>query len=211
MDIVGVVGDVKYSGLSAPPEATFYLNLRQNPIRQRYIVLRSAADAAVMAPSIRAAVAAVDDTLAVAWVRTVDELMTASVESPRFRTVLVGTFAALGLLLAAIGIYGVMTHAVSERTHELGVRIALGADCAAVMRLVLGEAALLAAAGVAIGLAGAVAATRLMRSLLFGVTSTDPATFATVAAVLVGTALAASYIPTRRAARVDPMVALRYE
>jgi predicted permease len=211
MDIVGVVGDVKYSGLDAPPEPTFYLNIRQNPSRQRYIVLRSASDAAVIAPSIRAAVAAADGTLAVAWVRTIDELMTASVASPRFRTVLVGAFAALGLLLAAIGIYGVMTHAVSERTHELGVRIALGADRWAVMRLVLGEAALLAAAGVAIGVVGAVAATRLMRSLLFGVTSTDPATFAIVAAVLVGTALAASYIPTRRAARVDPMVALRYE
>jgi putative ABC transport system permease protein len=211
MDIVGVVGDVKYSGLDALPEATFYLNLRQNPSSQRYVVLRTASDPSSVGRAARAAIASLDTTIAASRMWTIDELMTASVAPPRFRTLLVGIFAALGLLLAAVGIYGVMAYAVSERTHELGVRIALGADRSALMRLVLGEAALLAAAGVGIGLAGAMVATRLMRSMLFGVTSTDPVTFITVAGVLVVSALAASYVPTYRATRVDPMVALRYE
>ena len=140
-----------------------------------------------------------------------DEVMTASVAPPKFRTALVAIFALVGLLLAAIGIYGVMAYAVTERTHELGVRIALGADRGDVIRLVLGEAIVLAAAGVAAGLAGAFATTRLIQRLLFGVTTTDAMTFAGISALLFVTALAASYIPTRRALRVDPMIALRYE
>ena len=140
-----------------------------------------------------------------------DELMTASVAPPRFRTVLVTIFALVGLLLAAIGIYGVMAYAVAERTHELGVRIALGAERRDVVRLVLGEAIVLAAAGVAVGVAGALATTRLIQSLLFGVTTTDATTFAGISVLLFATAIVASWIPTRRALRVDPMVALRYE
>jgi putative ABC transport system permease protein len=140
-----------------------------------------------------------------------DELMAASVAAPRFRTALVSVFAVVGLLLAAIGIYGVMAYAVAERTHELGVRVALGATSLDVMRLVLVEALALAAAGLAIGLLAAFAATRLITTLLFGVAPTDPATFGSIAAVLVGTALVASYLPARRATRVDPMAALRRE
>jgi putative ABC transport system permease protein len=140
-----------------------------------------------------------------------DDVVTTSVAPPRFRTVLVSIFALVGLLLAAIGIYGVMAYAVAERTHELGVRIALGAERRDVVRLVLGEALVLAAAGIAAGVAGALAATRLIQSLLFGVTTTDAATFAGIGALLFATALVASWIPTRRALRVDPMVALRYE
>ena len=120
-------------------------------------------------------------------------------------------FAIVGLTLASIGIYGVMAYAVAERTHEIGIRMALGADRADVLRMVLGEATRLAAAGVAIGLAGAAATTQLIRSLLFGVTPSDVPTFAGIAALLVATAFVASYIPARRATRVDPMVALRYE
>jgi len=137
--------------------------------------------------------------------------MTEAVAPPRFRTILVTLFAVVGLLLAAIGIYGVMAYAVTERTHELGVRIALGADRGSVLRIVLGEAAWLAACGVGLGVAGAVAATRLIQTLLFGVTPTDALTFAAIAMLLTATALVASYIPARRATRVDPMVALRYE
>ncbi len=137
--------------------------------------------------------------------------MTKSVAPSRFRTTLVGIFAAIGLLLAAIGIYGVMAYAVSERTHEIGVRAALGADRCHLLRLVLGEAAGLAAAGIAAGLAGSLLTTRLIRALLFHVEPTDPATFAAISVLLALTALVASYVPARRAMRADPMIALRYE
>jgi len=137
--------------------------------------------------------------------------MADSVASPRFRTMLVAIFAAVGLLLAAIGIYGVMSYAVTQRTHEIGVRAALGADRGDVLRLVLGETLALAAAGVAIGIGGAMATTRLIRALLFRIEPTDPVTFVAISAVLVAAAFAASYLPARRATRVDPMVALRCE
>jgi len=133
------------------------------------------------------------------------------VAPPRFRTTLVGIFAAIGLVLAAIGIYGVMAYAVTERTHEIGVRAALGADPGDLLRLVLGEALVLASCGVAAGLAGAFVTTRMIRALLFHVEPTDPLTFAGVSMLLVATALLASYVPARRALRVDPMIALRYE
>src|SRR5262245_7022252 len=141
--------------------------------------------------------------------RTMDEFMTESVAPPRFRTLLVTLFAIVGVLLAAIGIYGVMAYAVAERTHELGVRIALGADRASVLRLVLGESMVLAAIGIAFGLAGALASARLIQSLLFSVTSTDALTFAATSTLLAVTALVASYVPARRAMGVDPMIALR--
>ena len=137
--------------------------------------------------------------------------MTLSVAAPKFRTTLVSVFALVGLLLAAIGIYGVMAFAVAERTHELGLRVALGATAGDVLRLVLGEAVALAAAGLAIGLGGAFATTRLMGALLFGVAPTDLTTFASMALAIVATALVASSVPARRAMRVDPMVSLRYE
>jgi putative ABC transport system permease protein len=211
MEIVGVVGDIKYSGLEAAPEPTYYMPYRQNPWNGQFVVVRTTSDPAALASAAREAVAALDKDIPVARLRTMDDVMTASVAPPKFRTVLVAIFALVGLLLAAIGIYGVMAHAVTERTHELGVRIALGAARGDVVRLVLGEATALAAAGVAAGLAGAFAMTRLMQSLLFGVTTTDATTFAGISALLFATAVAASYIPTRRATRVDPMVALRYE
>jgi putative ABC transport system permease protein len=211
MDIVGVVGDIKYSGLDAPPEPTYYLPYRQNPWHGQFVVVRTTSDPAALGSAARAAVAALDKDIPVAKLRTMDEVMTASVAPPKFRTVLVTIFALVGLLLAAVGIYGVMAYAVTERTHELGVRIALGADRGDVIRLVLGEAIVLAAAGVAAGLAGAFATTRLIQRLLFGVTTTDAMTFAGISALLFVTALAASYVPTRRAVRVDPMIALRYE
>jgi putative ABC transport system permease protein len=173
--------------------------------------VRTAADAAAVGAAARQAVAALDKDVPLSNLRTMDELMTASVAPPKFRTVLVAMFAFVGLLLAAVGLYGVISYAVSERTHELGVRIALGADRGDVVRLVLTEAMLMAGAGILVGLAGAFATTRLMQSLLFGVASTDAATFAGISVLLLVTALVASYVPTRRATRVDPMVALRYE
>jgi putative ABC transport system permease protein len=211
MEIVGVVGDVKYSGLDAAAEPAFYLDYRQSPHTRRFVVLRAGSDPQALVSSIRAAVAAIDEDLPIGRFFTMDELLAASVAAPRFRTALVSVFAVVGLLLAAIGIYGVMAYAVAERTHELGLRVALGATSRDVMRLVLVEALALAAAGLAIGLLAAFAATRLITTLLFGVAPTDPATFASIAAVLLGTALVASYAPARRATRVDPMAALRCE
>jgi predicted permease len=211
MAIVGVVGDVKYSGLNAPPEPAFYLADRQQPFDRRFVIVRTAADPRSALTSIRAAVSALDRDVPVARLYTLDQLMNESVAAPRFRTALVTLFAILGLVLAAIGIYGVMAYTVSQRARELGLRVALGATTRDVMRLVLVEAFALAAAGVGLGVAGAVATTRLMAALLFGVTPTDPATFASIAALLMAVALAGSYVPARRATRVDPMATLRSE
>lgn len=211
MEIVGVVGDIKYSGLDAPPEPAYYLADRQQPVTRRFVMVRTAADPRSALNSIRSAVSAVDRDLPVSRLYTVDQLMNESVAAPRFRTMLVTLFAMLGLVLAAVGIYGVMAYTVSERTRELGVRVALGATRREVLRMVMTEAAALAAAGVGLGIAGAAATTRLMAALLFGVTPTDPSTFASIAAILMVIALAGSYVPARRATRVDPMAALRSE
>jgi ABC-type antimicrobial peptide transport system permease subunit len=144
-------------------------------------------------------------------VRTMDELLSGSVAVPRFRTVLLASFALLALLLAATGIYGMLSYAVARRTHEIGVRVALGAGRGQVLWFIMRQGATLALAGIAIGAVGSLLLTRLMTSLLFGVTATDPATFAGVSAILLLVALAACYLPARRAVRVDPMVAPRAE
>jgi putative ABC transport system permease protein len=211
MTIAGVVGDINYSGLDARPEPVVYLPFRQAPTNNQYVAIRTSTNPRSLERAVRAAVAELDRDLPLVNLRTMDELMTEAVAPPRFRTVLVSMFAVVGLLLAAIGIYGVMAYAVTERTHELGVRIALGADRGDVLRMVLGEAAWLAGGGVALGIAGALGATRLIQTLLFGVTATDVVTFTGIALLLASTALVASYLPARRATRVDPMVALRYQ
>jgi putative ABC transport system permease protein len=209
--IVGVVGDINYSGLDAPPEPVVYYPFRQASTNSQYVVVRTSMNPRSLEPVVKAIVAELDKDLPIVNLRTMDDLMTEAVAPPRFRTILVTMFAIVGLLLAAVGIYGVMAYTVTERTHELGVRIALGADRSDVLRIVLGEAAGLAACGVGLGLGGAVVATRLIQTLLFGVTPTDAVTFGAIALLLTMTALVASYIPARRATRVDPMVALRYE
>jgi putative ABC transport system permease protein len=211
MTIVGVVGDINYSGLDAPPEPTVYFPFLQASSTSQYVVLRTVSDPTRAAGSVRSIVAELDKDLPVSALSTMAEQMTESVAPSRFRTTLVGIFAAIGLLLAAIGIYGVMAYAVSERTHEIGVRAALGAERRHLLRLVLGEAVGLTAAGIAAGLAGSLLTTRLIRALLFHVEPTDPATFAAISVLLAVTALVASYVPARRAMRVDPMIALRYE
>jgi len=209
MTIVGVVGDVPYDGLDAAPEPAFYMPFRQNRASGQYVVVRTTVDPQSIASAVRSAVAALDPDLPISNLKTMETMIAESVGPPKFRTLLVALFAGVGLLLAAIGIYGVMAYAVSERTHELGVRVALGAARSDVLRLVLVEAAVLAGIGVALGIAGAFATTRLMSTLLFGVTPTDAMTFAAISAFLVATALLASYVPARRATRVDPMTALR--
>jgi ABC-type antimicrobial peptide transport system permease subunit len=144
-------------------------------------------------------------------VRTMDERLSSAVAEPRFQALLLGTFAALALLLAAVGIYGIVAQSVAERTREIGIRMALGANCARVLRQVMAEGMALALTGVALGLAGALAAGRMLSALLYGVTASDPLTYAGASLVLTGIAAAACYLPARRAARVDPVIALRWE
>lgn len=210
-EIVGVVRDVKHFGLDADTPPTMYFPMRQVPARAMNLIARTAGDPLSLAPSLRAQVWAGDHNLAIAGLGTMKDLVSASVVQQRFILLLLGCFAALALLLATVGIYGVMSYAVTQRTHEIGIRMALGARMADVLKLIVRNGIVLTLIGVAIGLTLAFALTRLMTSLLFGVTPTDAMTFAMVSAGLVLVALVACYIPARRATKVDPLIALRYE
>jgi putative ABC transport system permease protein len=213
--IVGVVGDVKYQGLDAKPEPTIYVPYFEKGwtawSREMFLVLRSTSNEAALMPTVRETVWSMDKQLPIASVRTMDALLADSIGQPRFRTVLLGLFAALSLILAAAGIYGVISYSVLQRTSEFGIRMALGADLSDVIRLVLARGAKLALLGVAIGAPAAFMLARFMSGLLFGIAPADPLTFASVTGLLLLVALSACYIPARRASRVDPMVALRYE
>jgi putative ABC transport system permease protein len=214
MTIVGVVGDVKHFGLNQPEEAAFYSPYFQSDQpwkRWMYLVVRSGADPASLAGQVKSEVWSVDKLLPVTKVSTMSEVMSASIAGQRFNLTLMSIFAVTALLLAAVGIYGVIAFSVTQRSHEIGVRIALGAQERDVLRLVVGQGLKLTLIGIGLGLAGAFAVTRLMQSLLFGVSATDPLTFVALAALLAAVALLASYVPARRATRVDPMVSLRYE
>ncbi|HEV2911858.1 MAG TPA: ABC transporter permease [Pyrinomonadaceae bacterium] len=212
MEIVGVVGDVKYEGLETKMQPAFYEPLLQAPWGQMYMVVQSStSDPLSLAPAIRREVAALNPDVPVAGINTMDQLLSRSVAQPRFRTLLVAIFSAMALLLAAIGIYGVMSYSVTQRTHEIGLRMALGAQRSDVLRMVVGQGMILTLVGIATGLVAAFLVTRFMESLLYGVTATDPVTFAAVSLVLSAVALLATFIPARRATRVDPMIALRNE
>jgi putative ABC transport system permease protein len=175
------------------------------------IVVRSSGDPLTMAAQVRREVAVLDPELAVSNVGSLSDLLSGSLAARRFILALLAGFALLALALATVGVYGVMAASVERRRGEIGLRMAVGAAAADVLRMVLGQAARLAAAGVALGLAAAFALTRVLRTLLFGVSATDAATFVGVALVLALVALAASYLPARRATKIDPLVALRYE
>jgi putative ABC transport system permease protein len=210
--IVGVVADVKNNGLAADRASAIYLPYEQLPlIGQIHLLLRCAADPTGLVEPVRQAVQGMDEGLPLGNIRTGDQLLTAAAGRPRFNTLLIALFAGVALLLAAVGIYGVISYSTAQRTHEIGVRLALGARPADVVRLVVGQGVRLASLGVGLGLAGALALTWLMKSLLFGVSATDPSTFAVITVLLAGVALLASYLPARRATRVDPMSALRSE
>jgi len=205
--VVGIVGNVHQFGLDAEPTFDAYFAGGWTP----FLVVRGAADPAAVTAAVIEAVHKVDSNLPIIHVRTMDNLISDSVSPRRFSSALVAIFAGLALLLAAIGIYGVMSYTVSRRTQEIGVRMALGAQLASVRQMILGQTLKLALMGVGLGLGGAFAIARFLTSMLFGVGIYDPATFLGVAALLIAVALAASYIPARRAMRVDPIVALRYE
>jgi putative ABC transport system permease protein len=209
--IVGVVGDTKLYGLSNPSRLEIYLPIRQEPPTDMYLVLRSAVDPASLTSSVRDAVATIDKDQPVFNVTTMQELVDASVSTPHLTLVLLGLFSGLALVLAAIGIYGLISYSVQQRTHEISIRMALGAQRSNVLRLVVGQGVKLASLGIVIGVATALGLMRLITSLLFGVSANDPFTFTAAALVLLFVAIAACYIPARRAIAVDPMNALRYE
>jgi len=210
LTVVGVVGDVREESLERRPRPTVYVSYRQRPQKTESfdVVLRTAVDPASVLPAARAIVRGLDPAVPPSF-DTFTRVFARSLAARRFNLVLVGIFASTALLLAVIGTYGVMAYAVARRTREVGVRMALGARAGDVLRLVLVQGVGAAAAGVALGIAGAAVLTRTMRSLLYGVTATDPVTFIAVALLLALVAVAASYIPARRATQVDPLIALR--
>jgi len=209
--IVGVVGDVKHDGLDQASQPTVYFPNAQETQTIATLMIRTGGDPMKLAPAAEQIIHAYDKDQAIAKIQPLDMFLSKSVARPRFQSVLLASFAGLALWLAAIGIFGVMSYSVAQRTHEIGIRVALGAQSDQVMRLVVGQGLLLALIGTAAGLVGAFALTRYLRTLLFNVSPTDWLTFTAVPLVLCAVAVAASYFPARRAIRVDPMAALRYE
>jgi putative ABC transport system permease protein len=211
MEIVGVVADLKYEGAGSPDEPVYYESSSQVPDRPMWLVVRTHNDPHGLIPAIRNRIAALDGNVPVSHIGSMDESMYASVALPRFRSILMGAFALIALLLAAIGIYGVMTYSVLQRTQELAIRLALGATRWNVIGMVVGHGIFLALCGITLGSVGALGFVRTLRSMLFDVSPSDPAIFSGVALLLFAVAVTASYIPAVRAARKDPLRALRRE
>ncbi|HEY7544914.1 MAG TPA: FtsX-like permease family protein, partial [Blastocatellia bacterium] len=208
LEIVGIVKDTRHTALDAQPSAELYLPLINLSM---HLVVRTESNPLKFVAAVREQIQSIDPDQPISDVATMEQLTAASVSARRFNMLLLGLFAAVALALTMAGIYGVISYGVAQRTREIGIRVALGASRSDVSNMVVRQGMSLTFVGVAIGLAASLALTRLMKSLLFGVSATDPLTFAAIALLLILVALAACYIPALRAAKVDPMVALRYE
>jgi putative ABC transport system permease protein len=209
--IIGVVGDTRHLGLEAEAGLEMYLSYSQSPIHYMALVARSNQDPATIASSIKNEVLGLDSDLPVYAIRPMEELISRSLAPRRFQMILLGSFAALALILAAVGIYGVMSYSVTQRTHEIGIRMALGATSRDVVKLIVGHGMALTLIGVAAGLVAARLLTRLIETLLYEVSYSDTTIFIGVSILLAAVASAACAVPARRATKVDPMIALRYE
>jgi putative ABC transport system permease protein len=210
-EIVGIVGDVRHNSVQTDPLPEVYMPFAQRPMRTMTVVLRTDADPLAVARDARHVVSAIDPDQPIANVNTVSALVSASIAQPRFNVLLLSAFAAVAMILAVVGVYGVMSYSVALRTREIGVRIALGGQASDIAGLIVRQGMRVALTGLAIGLVSALALGRVMTGLLFGVTATDPLTFAGAGVVLAAVALAACYLPARRAMRIDPVTALRNE
>ncbi|MDQ3744760.1 MAG: ABC transporter permease [Acidobacteriota bacterium] len=211
-EVVGIVGHVKNQGLEGESRVQYYVPYAQSANSPNlFLAVRTAGDPSTLAPAARGAIAEVDKDMPVYRVTTMERMVADSMAQRRFSMFLFGIFAAIALTLAVVGLYGVMSYAVAQRTHEIGLRMALGAQRGDILKMVVGQGLLIIAVGLAAGLLGALALTRVMSSLLYDVSATDPLTYAGIALLLASVALLASYLPARRATKVDPMVALRYE
>jgi predicted permease len=210
-EVVGVVADVKTFGLAKDVVPEIYLPYAQLPVGSMDVLVRTSVPPMSLGPAVEQAVHALDPDIPVARLRSLEDVVSRSISQPRFYMLLLGLFASMALLLAALGIFGVMSYAVAQRAREIGIRMALGARPASVMRMVLGNAATLILSGIALGLAGALALSRTLSGLLFNLSPTDPSTLGGVAILLTAVALIASYLPARQATRVDPLQTLRSE
>lgn len=206
--VIGVVGNERFKGLATSAPPAVYLPLAQAPMPNAVLV-RMTGDAASAAPLVRRVMRDVDPQLALFGIESLSDTIAGTLDQRRFTMLVLGAFALAALALAIIGVYGVLSYAVTQRTREIGIRVALGADLGAVRRMVVSDGARLAGIGVTVGLVGALGLSRVMETLLFGVGTRDPATFVSVALLLGAAAIAACWLPARRAARVDPMIALR--
>jgi putative ABC transport system permease protein len=212
IEIIGVVKDVRQNDFVSEPKMQMYMPYQQlNSFAPNALVVRTNVEPLSLAAAVRNAIWAVDKDQPVSNLRSMDEIVSEAVARQRFSMLLLGIFAALAMVLAAVGIYGVMSYSIAQRTREIGLRIALGAQKSDVLKMILRQGLRFVAAGLAIGLAASFVLTRVMASLLFGISATDPATFVAISLVLIAVALLASYIPAVRAMKIDPMLALRYQ